>query len=52
MNLWIYAILSFLIPGLGQAVSEKYVRAIIMFIKSLMQWSVFPIMYAKALKKQ
>lgn len=32
MNAWIPAILSFLIPGLGQACSKKYLRAIIMFV--------------------
>ena len=32
MNAWIHAILSFLIPGLGQALSKKYVRALLMFI--------------------
>ena len=32
MNAWIHAILSFLIPGLGQACSKKYLRAIIMFL--------------------
>lgn len=32
MNAWIQAILSFLVPGLGQAISKKYLRAIIMFL--------------------
>lgn len=56
LNAWIHAILSFLIPGLGQACSKKYFRATAMFLIAVLiffKWfgnsligNIVPIIYA------
>lgn len=49
MNPWIHAILSFIIPGLGQAVSSEYLRGILLFIGALVICLVNMIFFGNSL---
>lgn len=49
MNPWIHAILSFIIPGLGQAISSEYLRGILLFIGALVICLVNMIFFGNSL---